>query len=97
MSDQNKEIKIPFFRISKNALNNGTCAFIGLFFLGIVISRSTLMAISYDEAYTFLNYARDPLGFTKIALANNHPLNTLGLFLNNIKLEESSRDPHRWR
>ncbi len=45
-------------------------------FAAIVIKAASA-DLTWDEAWTFLHYGRDPLGFTRLDLANDHPLNSI--------------------
>lgn len=51
------------------------------FVLTITMIRSAITGITYDEAVTYLNYSQDFSDFLKIESANNHPLNSLLIYL----------------
>jgi hypothetical protein len=43
----------------------------------VIVIKAASADLTWDEAWTFLNYGRDPLGFTRLDLANDHPLNSV--------------------
>jgi hypothetical protein len=43
----------------------------------VIVIKAASADLTWDEAWTFLHYGRDPLGFTRLDLANDHPLNSL--------------------
>lgn len=48
---------------------------------GFVVIKAASTDMTFDEAWTFLLYGRSPLGFTALDLANDHPLNSILIFL----------------
>ena len=48
---------------------------------GFVVIKAGSTDMTFDEAWTFLSYGRSPLGFTTLDLANDHPLNSILIFL----------------
>ncbi len=47
----------------------------------ITAYRAATTGITYDEAYSYLHYARTATGFLRLDIANNHPLNSLLIYL----------------
>jgi hypothetical protein len=43
----------------------------------VIVIKAASADLTWDEAWTFLHYGRDPLGFTRLDLANDHPLNSV--------------------
>ena len=54
---------------------------VSLFLLIYSIYNSIFSTLHYDEAYSYLYYSQRILDFTDIGLANNHPLNSLLIYL----------------
>ena len=54
---------------------------VSLFLLIYSIYNSIFSTLHYDEAYSYLYYSQRLLDFTDIGLANNHPLNSLLIYL----------------
>ncbi len=50
----------------------------------ITAYRAATTGITYDEAYTYLHYAQTATGFLRLDIANNHPLNSLLIYLSNL-------------
>ncbi len=57
------------------------CSLLALILFVITLIRAATTGITYDEAYTYINYASYFLGFLKVGTANNHPLNSLLIYL----------------
>ncbi len=45
--------------------------------LAFIVIKAASADLTWDEAWTYLHYARTPLGFTRLDLANDHPLNSV--------------------
>jgi hypothetical protein len=56
------------------------CVLAGIVFT-LTLIRAASTGITYDEAYTYLYYGRDLGGFLQVDFANNHPLNSLLIYL----------------
>lgn len=50
----------------------------------ITAYRAATTGITYDEAYTYLHYAQTATGFLRLDIANNHPLNSLLIYLSSL-------------
>lgn len=56
-------------------------AIVSIFVWLITLIRAANTGITYDEAYTYLYYSNTVTGFCSLDLANNHPINTLLIYL----------------
>lgn len=48
---------------------------------GFVVIKAASTDLIFDEAWSFFTYAGSPLGFLRLDIANNHPLNSLLVYL----------------
>jgi len=55
----------------------------------VIVIKAASADLTWDEAWTFLHYGRDPLGFTRLDLANDHPLNSVLVWLSTWLLGNS--------
>lgn len=70
---------------NKLCLNNRVFIYyaftVSIFLWAITAYRASITGITYDEAFTYLNYSKSLSGFLRIELANNHPINSLLIYL----------------
>ena len=62
---------------------------VSLFLLTYTIYNAIFATIGYDEAYTYIYYGSAFRGFFQIDLANNHPLNSLLIYLSSYFFEHN--------
>ncbi|MCQ8240724.1 hypothetical protein [Rhizosaccharibacter radicis] len=48
---------------------------------GLIVIKAASSEITFDEAWSFMFYGRDLFGFSRLDLANDHPLNSLLIFV----------------
>lgn len=68
-------------KIKFNSFENVLMSLLLVLVWSITAIRAVITSITYDEAHTALYYASVPWGFLNLELANNHPLNTLLIYL----------------
>src|SRR5262245_21326935 len=70
---------IPGAFLWRKCLEQGAMLLVFLFANYMVLTKAAHIPITYDEAFSYMNYARSFSGFWTLHIANNHYLNSLAM------------------